>query len=246
MSSVWWLGWNCMLGLGAKGHTAQNLLRAKECTLNLPSVDLVGQVDKLARLTGSDPVPPHKQAMGYRHVKDKFAAAGLSAEASVLVRPPRVRECPVQLEAVLEAAHPFGNRPDKAPTALAFEVRIVRAMSTKLSSHRALRTTSIRIGGVRCSWALPLLRPRRKGGHIDLGADTGRSIQACAAHVAVEHPAEESDEERQLWAQEGGCGGDVRRRSKRGHAAPGKPHQPGRRGRRRASARVARRRTVQA
>lgn len=22
MSSVWWLGWNCMIGLGAKGHTA--------------------------------------------------------------------------------------------------------------------------------------------------------------------------------------------------------------------------------
>jgi len=33
MSSAWWLGWNCMLGLGALGHTAKNLLREKECVL---------------------------------------------------------------------------------------------------------------------------------------------------------------------------------------------------------------------
>ena len=27
-----------MLGLGARSHTAQNLLREKECVLNLPSI----------------------------------------------------------------------------------------------------------------------------------------------------------------------------------------------------------------
>jgi len=31
------------------------------------------------------------------------------------------------LEAVFELCHPFGTRPDKPPTTLAFEVRIVRA-----------------------------------------------------------------------------------------------------------------------
>lgn len=116
-----------MLGLGAKGHTAQNLLREKECVLNLPSVLLVAAVNKLARLTGSDPVPPHKLAMGYRHEKDKLGVAGLTATPSELVRPPRIHECPVQLEAVLEATHPFGTRPDKPTTALAFEMRVVRA-----------------------------------------------------------------------------------------------------------------------
>src|SRR3984885_5191270 len=85
MSSAWWLGWNCMLGLGARSHTAQNLLREKECVLNLPSVAEVAAVNRLARLTGSDPVPPHKVAMGYRHEKDKLGAAGLSAAASDLV-----------------------------------------------------------------------------------------------------------------------------------------------------------------
>ena len=126
MSSAWWLGWNCMLGLGAKSHTAQNLLREEECVLNLPSVEMVGAVNRLARLTGSDPVPPHKVAMGYRHERDKLGTAGLSAIPSDLVSAQRVVECPVQLEAVLESTRPFGNRPDKASTAVAFEVRIVR------------------------------------------------------------------------------------------------------------------------
>jgi flavin reductase (DIM6/NTAB) family NADH-FMN oxidoreductase RutF len=126
MSSAWWLGWNCMLGLGSKSHTAQNLLREKECVLNLPSVANVGAVNRLARLTGSDPVPPHKQTMGYRHEKDKLGAAGLSTSPSSLVAAPRISECPVQLEAVLESTHPFGTRPDKASTAMAFEVRIVK------------------------------------------------------------------------------------------------------------------------
>ncbi len=127
MSSAWWLGWNCMLGLGAKGHTAENLLRERECVLNLPTAAMASAVDRLARLTGSDPVPPHKQAMGYRHCKDKLGACGLTAQASELVKPPRVMECPVQLEAVLEANHTFGRRPDKHTTAHAFEVRIIRA-----------------------------------------------------------------------------------------------------------------------
>jgi flavin reductase (DIM6/NTAB) family NADH-FMN oxidoreductase RutF len=127
MSSAWWLGWNCMLGLGAKSHTAQNLLRQKECVLNLPSAAMATAVNSLARLTGSDPVPPHKLAMGYRHQKDKLAAANLTAAASTLVATPRIHECPIQLEAVLETTHPFGNRPDKAPGAIAFEVRVVRA-----------------------------------------------------------------------------------------------------------------------
>lgn len=132
MSSAWWLGWNCMLGLGAKGHTAGNLLRERECVLNLPSVEMVEQVNRMARLTGSDPVPPHKVAMGYRHERDKLGVAGLTAVGSELVRAARVRECPVQMEAVVEGVHPFGTRPDgipnsRATTALAFEVRVVRA-----------------------------------------------------------------------------------------------------------------------
>src|SRR5947207_1835400 len=50
MSSAWWLGWNCMLGLGSSSQTAKNLTREKECVLNLPSVAQVDAVDLLANL----------------------------------------------------------------------------------------------------------------------------------------------------------------------------------------------------
>src|SRR5688572_11858708 len=109
MSSAWWLGRSCMLGFGARSHTPANILRTGECVLNLPSVKQVAAVNRLARTTGSDPVPPHKLAMGYRHERDKFDVAGLTPIAADLVRPPRVAECPVHLEAVLEGTHPLAE-----------------------------------------------------------------------------------------------------------------------------------------
>lgn len=116
-----------MLGFGASSQTPQNLLRTGECVLNLPSQALAGKVNRLARLTASDPVPPRKQSMGYRHERNKFAIAGLTPQGSELVTPPRVAECPVQLEAVLEQSRPFGHGLPQSPSAVALEVRIVRA-----------------------------------------------------------------------------------------------------------------------
>jgi flavin reductase (DIM6/NTAB) family NADH-FMN oxidoreductase RutF len=126
MSSAWWLGRSCMLGFGARSHTPANIQRTGECVLNLPSVHQVSAVNRLARTTGSDPVPPHKLAMGYRHEADKFGAAGLTSVASELVAAPRVNECPVQLEATLEAVHPLAVRdPERRGGLVAFELRIV-------------------------------------------------------------------------------------------------------------------------
>jgi flavin reductase (DIM6/NTAB) family NADH-FMN oxidoreductase RutF len=127
MSSAWWLGRSCLLGFGARSQTPANILRTGECVLNLPSVEEVGAVDRLARTTGSNPVPPHKQAMGYRHAPDKFAVAGVTPAAADIVTPPRVRECPVHLEAQLVAAHPIeAADPERAAKLVALEVRIVR------------------------------------------------------------------------------------------------------------------------
>src|SRR5437870_10255182 len=72
MSSAWWLGWSCMLGLDATSQTVANLRRTGECVLNLPAAPMAAQVDRLARTTGSRHVPFHKQAMGYDFVPDKF------------------------------------------------------------------------------------------------------------------------------------------------------------------------------
>jgi flavin reductase (DIM6/NTAB) family NADH-FMN oxidoreductase RutF len=141
MSSAWWLGWNCMLGLGGASHSGGNLRRERECVLNLPSVAQVGAVNRLAKLTGADPVSEWKQSAGYRHERDKCGVAGLTCSESERVRAPRIDQCPIQLEAVLEQHYPFGHRPDNAigrdtparfviqaaPGAIAYEVRIVKA-----------------------------------------------------------------------------------------------------------------------
>ena len=127
MSSAWWLGRSCMLGFGASSHTPANILRTGECVLNLPSVEQVAEVNRLARTTGSHPIPSRKVAMGYRHERDKFEVAGLTPVGSTIVAPPRVDECPVQLEAVLEGSHPLAaGDPDRRGRLLALEVRIVR------------------------------------------------------------------------------------------------------------------------
>ncbi|HYJ78309.1 MAG TPA: flavin reductase [Longimicrobiaceae bacterium] len=76
MSSAWWLGRSCMLGFGARSQTPANLLRTGECVLNLPSAGQAAAVNRLAKTTGSDPVPPHKQAMGYRHEGASSAPRG--------------------------------------------------------------------------------------------------------------------------------------------------------------------------
>jgi flavin reductase (DIM6/NTAB) family NADH-FMN oxidoreductase RutF len=127
MSSAWWLGRSCLLGFGARSQTPANLLREGECVLNLPSVAEADAVDRLAKTTGSSPVPPHKVAMGYRHERDKFAVAGLTPLAADTVAPPRVAECPVQLEAVLVGHHPIeAADPDRRGKLVAIEVRIGR------------------------------------------------------------------------------------------------------------------------
>lgn len=128
MSSAWWLGWSCMLGLDASSKTTENLRRTGECVLNLPSSGGVEFVDRLAMLTGSNPVPLHKKLLGYRHAGDKFGAAGVTAQSSETVYPSRIQECPVQLEAKLTAIRPFAAQDGRmAIPACAIEVRIVKA-----------------------------------------------------------------------------------------------------------------------
>jgi flavin reductase (DIM6/NTAB) family NADH-FMN oxidoreductase RutF len=78
MSSAWWLGWTCMLGLGQSGQTSGNLIGTRECVINLPSEDLVTHVDRLALTTGKTPVPERKRAWGYRFEPDKFGTAELT------------------------------------------------------------------------------------------------------------------------------------------------------------------------
>ncbi|TDE01997.1 flavin reductase family protein [Jiangella asiatica] len=97
MSSAWALGQVFVLGLGAEGQTARNLAERPELVINFPAAGQWEAVERLASLTGRNPVPAHKPA--FRFEPAKFAAAGLRADPSELVGPARVAECPLQLEA---------------------------------------------------------------------------------------------------------------------------------------------------
>jgi flavin reductase (DIM6/NTAB) family NADH-FMN oxidoreductase RutF len=126
MSSVFWLGWRCLLGLDRTSKTPANMRRTGECVLNLPSVDCVAAVNRLARTTGSNPMPPHKVKRGYRFEPDKFGTAGLTPVPSLTVAAPRVRECPVQLEAKVEMIHGGDDDARQKGHVHCIEVRILR------------------------------------------------------------------------------------------------------------------------
>lgn len=132
MSSAWWLGWSCMLGLDASSQTTINLRRTGECVLNLPSIDQVANVDALARKTAANPMPFHKAAMGWEVQRDKFGVSGLTPLASTDVASPRVAECPIQLEATLVNDYAFAETDQKMliPTR-ALEVRISKVYADK-------------------------------------------------------------------------------------------------------------------
>ncbi|MCG7409407.1 flavin reductase family protein [Paenibacillus sp. ACRRX] len=104
MSSAWALGNRIVLGLGGGGKGFANLLRCGECVVNLPDASHWGQVEKLSRLTGANPVPDYKREL-YRFEHDKFSAGGFTPLASDIVKPQRVEECPLQIEAKVVNLH---------------------------------------------------------------------------------------------------------------------------------------------
>ncbi|MFG2222271.1 flavin reductase family protein [Streptomyces sp. NPDC048644] len=105
ISSAWALGRTVVIGLGRDGQTAHNLGSRPDLVISLPAPAQWPAVERLAPLTGRNPVPAAKAA-GFRFEPDKFAAAGLTCAPSQLVRPPRVAECPLQLEACAQRVRP--------------------------------------------------------------------------------------------------------------------------------------------
>ncbi|WP_432887031.1 flavin reductase family protein [Kribbella sp. CA-245084] len=103
MSSAWALGDVVVLGVGMTGQTAINLRSRPDVVINFPSPAQWEAVERIAGLTGRDPVPEHKQAR-FRFEREKFAAAGLTPVPAELVAPPRVAECLIQFEATVTHA----------------------------------------------------------------------------------------------------------------------------------------------
>src|SRR6202451_4772150 len=108
MSSFWALGWTLLLGLLDETKTAENLARHAECVVNLPEPNMWREVEKLAPLTGKNPVPQIK-AKQFRFEKDKFGASGLTPIASEIVQTARAGACPVHMEARVTKLHRMGG-----------------------------------------------------------------------------------------------------------------------------------------
>jgi len=125
ISSVWWLGWSCMIGIDATSHTTKNLKRNGQCVLNLASAELADQVNALALFTGSEEIPLHKKMLGYKSVTDKFKRAGLTPQATDPGKVSAIKECPIQLEVTVGNFTNFAqNDPRMAVPAYAIELKI--------------------------------------------------------------------------------------------------------------------------
>lgn len=132
MSSAWWLGQRCVLGLAAQSQTTINLLRTGECVLNLPSDDMAENVNGIARTTGSKVVTPFKLSAGYMYEPDKFGKAMVEPQPSEVVAPPRASKCPVQMEAKLITHHYLmEDVPELSSAIMTLEVAILRTHVTE-------------------------------------------------------------------------------------------------------------------
>jgi flavin reductase (DIM6/NTAB) family NADH-FMN oxidoreductase RutF len=127
ISSFWVLGWTMTLGLLTETKTLQNLEKRPECVVNLPSPDMWRQVEAIAPLTGQNPVPGDKSDK-FRFEKDKFAVGDFTPWASETVSAARVKECPVQMEAITRNIHRLkgDSRLQKLGGGAAVEVEILR------------------------------------------------------------------------------------------------------------------------
>ncbi|MFD9716520.1 flavin reductase family protein [Streptomyces sp. NPDC059076] len=167
MSSAWALGQAIVLGLGGEGQTAHNLRERPELVISMPAPPQWQAVEKLAPLTGRSPVPVNKRDR-FRFERDKFVAADLRSTPSELVRPPRVADCPLQLEARATRV-----QPDVSGGFLIVEAQVLRVHA----DPRIVVPGSQHIDPARWS---PLIYNFRH--YFGLGPELGHSFRSQTPH----------------------------------------------------------------
>jgi flavin reductase (DIM6/NTAB) family NADH-FMN oxidoreductase RutF len=183
ISSFWALGWTAMLGLLDETKTADNLAQRPECVVNIPSPDMWQQVEKLAPLTGKNPVPEIK-ARQFRFEPNKFDASGLSPMTSEVVKPERAKECPVHLEARVVRLHTLsGEKLNELGGGVAAEVEVASARRERVhpgrQPHRSGEMVAIDL-------QLPALLPARgQGVGEDISRGTVRLSYGCLFSAAA-------------------------------------------------------------
>lgn len=89
-----WVGVVCSdpptIGVGIRPHRYSHKLieESKEYVVNIPTVDILYETDYCGEISGED--------------HDKFAETKLTPEPAKKVKPPLIKECPVNLECVLQ------------------------------------------------------------------------------------------------------------------------------------------------
>lgn len=171
MSSAWALLDRIVLGLTSTSKGRENAMRERQLVLNFPSPDLWPKIEALAPTTGRNPVPLHKEKIGYRFESDKFDIADFTPQAADLVRPLRIAECPIQIEAEVVASHePGGEWPSERPEAF----RIIEVKAVRVHAHRDIVVPGTHHIDTN-RWS-PLLYVFRH--YFGIGPDLGRTFKA--------------------------------------------------------------------
>ena len=123
---AWWRGLNCLLGPAFNTQTTLNLLRTKECVLNVPSDAMLAKVDELAMATARQDRYSLDTAAGQSKLEDKFSVGHVTRQTSQVVAPFRVLECSVQLEAKLVAMQELQLHEENGGFFQGMEVEILR------------------------------------------------------------------------------------------------------------------------
>ena len=117
-------------------HTLENILEVKECVINIVNYPMVQQMS----LSSTE----------YAKGINEFEKAGFTMQPSVLVKPPRVAEAPVQLECVVKEVIHLGENPGAGNLILA-EVKLIHIKDDILDGEGKIDQVKIdlvaRLGG---------------------------------------------------------------------------------------------------
>jgi flavin reductase (DIM6/NTAB) family NADH-FMN oxidoreductase RutF len=150
-----WCGISCSdppcvsVSLRKATYTYGNIMERKAFTVNVPSEDMVGEVDYFGFASGRD--------------VDKFADTGLTPVRSELVDAPYIEECPLVLECQLVQASELGLH-----TQFVGEIKDV-----KVSEELALRSKEGLIGLIR-----PLIYAHDDHCYYSVGKKVAPAFQA--------------------------------------------------------------------
>ncbi len=120
ISSSWALGDRVVLGFGMDAQGFLNMRQNRECVINVASPEVLDGIGKIASTTGRN--PPSSVGREYRFEADKFALSGFTKLESDRVKPPRIAECKLQLEAKVLAVYELAGDEGLA----AVETQVVR------------------------------------------------------------------------------------------------------------------------